>query len=189
MVHASAIAEISSDGFYLNTNVAIEASLLSVFDLNVTGTIVIDTRASRWARRRSSWILNGSVTVLKVVSLNGTSSSASAASSARTPGTSARASAPGSVRLSMSASGFIASWGSFSFTLTGNVDLTFAGTGIEGTLSAHVSYCSATATATTIPPRPVSTTWAEPADPATLSQKALLASYQPSMRPLRADRG
>ena len=36
--------------------------------------------------------------------------------------------------LGMSASGFIASWGSFSFTLSGYVDLTFAGTGIEGTL-------------------------------------------------------
>ena len=44
MVDVSAIAEISSAGFYLNASVDIEANLLSVFDLDVSGTVTIDTR-------------------------------------------------------------------------------------------------------------------------------------------------
>ena len=43
--------------------------------------------------------------------------------------------------LGLCASGFFSSWGSFSLTTAGTIDLSIAGTGIEGSLTGHVSYC------------------------------------------------
>ena len=139
MVKASVIAEISAAGFYLDADVAIRANLLSVFDLDVSGSLTIDTRGTATSFELD---LYGSVTVLQVVTLRGDiliKVGGALGANAWYFG----AELGGSFGpLSLSGSGFVSSWGSFSFTLQGNVDLTFAGTGIEGGLTAHVSYCA-----------------------------------------------
>ena len=119
----SAIAELSSAGFFLDASVDIEANLLSVFDLDVSGTLTIDTRGPSTSFQLA---LSGSVSILQVVSLNGSlviKVGGALGEDAWYIGANLSASfGP----LGLSASGFIASWGSFSFTLTGSVDLTFA---------------------------------------------------------------
>ncbi len=139
MVDVSAIAEISSAGFYLQATVDLEANLLSVFDLDVSGTLTIDTRGSSTAFELG---LSGSVNVLNVVRLNATI----AIKVGGALGEDAwyfGATVEGSFGpLSLKGGGFVSSWGSFSFDLSGSVDLSIAGTGIEGGLSAHLSYCA-----------------------------------------------
>ena len=139
LVEADAISEISALGFYLSASVSIEANLLSVFDLDVSGSLLIDTRGATTEFRL---VLNGSVSILQVITLDGSLTilvGGPIGEDAWYIGASLSADfGP----LALSASGFISSWGSFSLTLTGSVDISFAGTGIDGSVTAHVSYCA-----------------------------------------------
>ena len=182
LVEADAIAEISELGFYLAASVNIEANLLSVFDLDVSGDLLIDTRGPSTEFRL---VLNGSVSILQVITLDGSLTilvGGPVGEDAWYIGASLSADfGP----LGLSASGFISSWGSFSLTLTGSIDISILGTGIEGSVTAHVSYCA----------RPGSDIWSrtclddvknEIAATGTVSQATqdLIASFQTDSGPL-----
>ncbi|MGB9011314.1 MAG: hypothetical protein WCB95_00390, partial [Aeromicrobium sp.] len=138
-VKAEGALGLYADGVFLNASVAIKANLLSVFDLDVSGTLTIDTTTMDGTARTGYFhvVLDGSVKVLHIITLNGSLDIAVADSGWAVSATLGARFGP----LSMSANGFILSTGSFSFTFRGEVDLTIAGTGIEGFLSAHLSYC------------------------------------------------
>ncbi|MDX1744801.1 MAG: hypothetical protein R3324_02590, partial [Halobacteriales archaeon] len=141
-VGAKAIAEISDDGLFLDIAVDLEANLLSVFDLDVNGQMTIDTRASQPGTPSFKLILNGSVDVLRVITLDGGLTilvGGELGEDAWYIGANLSADLG---PLSLSAEGFISSWGSFKLEFTGKVDLTIAGTGIQGRVTAHVSFCA-----------------------------------------------
>ncbi|MCU1538730.1 MAG: hypothetical protein JWP82_3081, partial [Humibacillus sp.] len=133
MVNVKAITSINSTGLYLAAGVTINANLLQVFQLNVAGNLIVDMQGPE---KSFTLGLTGSVKVLNVITLNGTLAiqvGGALGEDAWYIGASLGARfGP----LSLSATGFISSWGSFSFTLSGGIDLSIAGTGIEGTVTA-----------------------------------------------------
>ncbi|MBY5161789.1 choice-of-anchor D domain-containing protein [Salsipaludibacter albus] len=137
-VDARAVASISSEGLQLSAQIDIDADLLSVFTLDLGGTLTIDTRAGH-----ETFILatSGSVDVLSVIEMSGSVVIYVGGELGEDQWYVGASLSADFGPLELSASGFIASWGSFKFTLTGRVDLTIAGTGIEGRLTAHASYC------------------------------------------------
>ena len=75
-VNAEGILGLYADGVFLKVNVGIQANLLSVFDLNVTGLLEIDTTHGNdtVTDTKDAYFhlnLNGSVKVLKLITLNG----------------------------------------------------------------------------------------------------------------------
>ncbi|MFT4837570.1 MAG: cell division septation protein DedD, partial [Nonlabens sp.] len=137
-VGAKAVAIFDNAGFAIKADVVIQANLLSVFDLNVAGSLVIDTRPGNEVFQLA---LVGSVSVLGVISLDGTVLivvGGELGPNAFYAGIDLSADLG---PLELHALGFISSWGSFQLGFTGDVDLTFAGTGIQGGISANVSYC------------------------------------------------
>ena len=142
-VNAEGILGLYADGMFLKVNVGIQANLLSVFDLNVTGLLEIDTTHGNdtITDTKDAYFhlnLNGSVKVLKLITLNGSLDIAVSNNNWAVQASLGASFGP----LSMSASGFILSTGTFSFDLQGNIDLTIAGTGIKGYIYAHASFCN-----------------------------------------------
>ena len=114
-----------------------------MFDLNVSGELEIDTThgndtATDTKDAYFHLNLTGSVKVLKLITLNGSLDIAVSNKNWAVQASLGAKFGP----LSMSASGFILSTGTFSFDLGGNIDLTIAGTGIKGYLNAHASFCN-----------------------------------------------
>ena len=139
-VNAEGVLGLYADGVLLKVNVTLQANLLSLFDLNVTGQLEIDTTVNDGTPRDAYFHLNltGSVKVLKLITLNGSLDVAVSNNNWAVQATLGASFGP----LSMTASGFILSTGTFSFDLGGSIDLTIAGTGIKGYLKAHASFCN-----------------------------------------------
>ena len=138
-VNAEGVLGLYADGVLLKVDVALQANLLSLFDLNVSGQLEIDTTVNDGTPRDAYFHLNltGSVKVLKLITLNGSLDIAVSNNNWAVQASLGARFGP----LSMSASGFILSTGTFSFDLGGSIDLTIAGTGIKGYLNAHASFC------------------------------------------------
>ncbi|GAA1929006.1 hypothetical protein [Nocardioides marmoribigeumensis] len=141
-VNAEGILGLYSDGVFLSVNVSVKANLLSIFDLDVNGLLVIDTThgndtATDTKDAYFHLNLNGSVKVLRLISLSGSLDIAVSDKKWAVQASLGASFGP----LSMHAEGFILSTGTFSFDLGGNIDLTIAGTGIKGYLNAHASFC------------------------------------------------
>ena len=148
-VDVRAVVAISDAGFLLSAQVAIDVDLLSVFEIDVTGSLVIDTRTTVTndvgveVANTPSFILTlrGSVTVLSVLELDGSLVIYVGGELGVGQWYVGASLGADFGPLGLSAQGFISSWGSFKMELTGRVNLTVAGTGIEGRVTAHVSYC------------------------------------------------
>ena len=141
-VHAESQLGVYDDGIFFHALVSVEANLLSIFDLDVSGELTIDTTdvvgdAGGAANPFFHVNLAGKVSVLRIITLNGTVDIVVANDAWAVYANLGARFGP----LSISAGGWIRSSGSFDFRLTGGIDLSIAGTGIEGSVSARAAFC------------------------------------------------
>ncbi len=132
---------IYTDGIALNVSVALDVNLLSLFDLNMSGSLNVNTTGSNNYFRLS---ISGSLSVLKVITLSGgiTIVVDHGAWSIAIPSTNKLTAAFGPF--------FIQGWGEirssgyFDINFSGGIELGWGGTGINGTASLRAFFNPAT---------------------------------------------